>query len=335
MPVLTAYFLRRIGGAIALLWLALTLLIATLQLIAGWDDRAFAAAALLALLQMPRLAIETLPFACAIGAAASLQRMQENRELQTMWSAGLSLAHTALFLAGGGVLYAVATVVAGEILLEPSASLARAVKNEPAAKGNVWLHHQGVFLHAQTIAPDGTMHDVAIYEPNKNSLRLLTAKTAAQNDDIWRLTDGQESELHATDIKTREFAVREWHFPVPVAALRAIVRRPREMSMRTLSAAADGLQHGGGGERFAVAWWRRLTMIVALPMLAACAICGIGMRRKITVAVLFATGVVGVYYFSTAVFSQLALLLNLPPFAAVPLLLLSAAIAAGIQRRFT
>ena len=133
MPILARYFFRKIAAAIALLWLGLTILVATLQLIAEADGGDFAFAALLALLQMPRLAMETLPFACAIAAAATLQRMEENRELRTMRAAGLSLTRAAMFAGGGGIAFAAALLAIGELILEPAESLSRAVQNAPAA----------------------------------------------------------------------------------------------------------------------------------------------------------------------------------------------------------
>lgn len=333
MPILARYLARRIGAAIALLWLGLTALVATLQLIAESDNRDFAAAALLAFLQIPRLGMETLPFACAIAAAAALQRMEENRELRTMRAAGLSLSRVALFIGGGGMIFAVALLALGELLLEPAESLARAVKNAPSARGEVWLHHKGAFFYAKQIAPGGGMQDVAVYAPDKNAMRIITANTARQHGDKWRLEDGKESALTTDGIFTESFAVREWDFPPPAAALLAALRRPREMSAGALASAAKGLRENGG-LRFAVAWWRRVAGIAAAPLLAACAIWSVGLRRRVTMAVLSATALVGAYYFAVIIFSQFALLLQIPPLAAAPLLLLAAILTAAVKRRF-
>ncbi|MGI9297505.1 MAG: LptF/LptG family permease [Gammaproteobacteria bacterium] len=332
MPILARYFFRRVGAAIALLWLGLTALVATLQLIAEADRHDFAAAALLALLQTPRLAMETLPFACAIAAAAALQRMEENRELRTMRAAGLSPARAALFAGGGGIIFAAALLAVGELLLEPSESLARAVKNAPAAKGEVWLHHEGAFFYAAQIAPGGNMRGVAVYVPQKNAMRIVAAATARQRGDKWRLTDGEETTLSEDGVRAESFAAREWDFPPPAAALLAVLRRPREMSARALADASQELREGGA--RFSVALWRRLAGIAAVPLLAACAVWSVGLRRRVTTAVLSATGLVGAYYFAAIIFAQIALLLQTPSLAAAPLLLPAAALAVAVKRRF-
>lgn len=337
MPVLTFYFFRRIGGAIALLWFALTALIVTLQLVAEADGRSLPVAALLALLQAPRLAMETLPFACVIAAAAALQRMEESRELQTMRAAGLSLARAAALTGVGGAIFAAFLIAAGEFLLEPSESLARAFKNAPAAKGEVWLHHQGEFFYARQITPGGQMQGVAVYVPKDDSLQVVSADRAHADPQSgkWQLTDGKESILKQGETSTEPFAEREWQFPLPASALQSVIRHPREMSGRSLASAASGLRDSGSGVRFAVALWQRIAAIPAIPLLAACAICCVAWRRRVTIAVLFATALSGAYYFTSILSVQFALLLHAPLLAAAPLFLLLAALTAAARKRFT
>lgn len=328
MQVLARYCIRRIGAAIGLLWAGLTLLVAVLQFIAEADDGDFSTVALLALLQIPRLAMETLPFACTIAAAATLQRMEENRELQTMRAAGMSLGRAALFVGGGGLAFAVLFAVVSEFVLEPSESLTRALKNAPSAKGNVWMHHDGSFFYAETIAPDGEARGVAIYAPEGDAMRILAAAAAHEQNGKWRLTDGEESRLTPDGVSTELFASREWDAP-PSSVLLAAIRRPREMSLRTLATVADG-----GGGRFAAAFWRRLSAIFALPLLAACAVGSVGMRRRITMAVLLATGLAGAYYFAAIIFTQFAQLLQIPLLAAAALLVPAVVLAFSVRRRF-
>ncbi|MGI9307534.1 MAG: LptF/LptG family permease [Gammaproteobacteria bacterium] len=334
MPVLPRYFILRIGGAIALLWTGLTALVAVLQLVAEADEYAPAAAALLALAQTPRLALETLPFACAIAAAASLQRMEESRELQTMRAAGLSLGRIALLAGYGGAVFAAAALLLGEAVLEPAESLARTIKNRPAAKGDVWLHHNGEFFHAEKIIPGGVMKNIAVYNLRPGALKILTAAEARRTKNAWQLENGEEFALAEGKSESRQFTAREWNFPLPAAALNAIIRRPREMSMRAL-ASAGALRDSGAGARFAVAFWRRLASIPAPPLLAACAIWSIGMRRRITVSVLSATAIGGAYYFAALMSAQTALALNFPALSAAPILLLAAFLAYATKRRFT
>ena len=330
MTILTRYFIRRIGAAIGLLWGGLTLLVATLQFVAEAGGADFSTAAFLTVLQTPRLAMETLPFACAIAAAAALQRMEESRELQTIRAAGVSLGRAAFLAGGGGAIFAVALAATGEFILEPSESLARAVKNAPTARGAVWLHHEGIFFYAAEIAPGGEMREVAVYAPAADSLRVLTAARANEKDGKWNLANGDDSMLTADGVAAETFTERAWSPPPPKAALLASVRRPREMSARTLAAVAD--EYGGG--RFAAAFWARAAAIVALPLLAACAVWSVGMRRRVTMTVLLSTGLAGAYYFASIIFSQLALLLQLPILAAAALLVPVGVLTAAVRRRF-
>lgn len=333
MFILIGYFIRRLGLAIALCWLALIVLIAGLEIIASLDQHPLTTAALLALLQTPRQALATLPFACALAATAVLQRMEENHELQTMRAAGLSLFQAAMLMAGGGVLFSVAAVVAGEWLLEPAESVARGIQGVSAAHNNVWLHNNGVFFYAKELAPGGYMREVAVYQPEPQKLRVFTAATAQPHEEKWRLSRGDAVVFSPARLHRQAFAERDFDFPANVASLRTIGRRPREMSMRTLAAAA--LPHNPGHTRFAVAWWRRLSEIPAPPLLAACAIwCIGGLRRRALTAMLATTALVGVYYFAAIICAQFALLLNWPAMAVAPLLLLAGVVALGVKRQF-
>ena len=315
-----------------MMWLGLTALTAALQLAADADADG---AALLALLRSPRLALETLPFACAIGAAASLQRMEESRELQTMRAAGLSWGAVALLAAGGGAAFSAASLAVGELALEPAESLARAVENRRAVRGGVWLQDGGKFFRAETILPDGALRGVSAFEPKKGALKIIAAAEAApqQGGEKWILADGEETEISEGRAKSREFAELELEFPFSAAALKAAARRPREMSMRSLSA-AGALRGGGIGARFSAALWGRLAEIPAPPLLAACAVLAVGMRRRLAFAVLAAAGISGAYYLSSVMAGQFAVLLNFPFFAAAPLLLLGALAFLASRRRF-
>ena len=330
MPVLLWYFMRRVGGVIGGLWLALTALVVALEMLADLGGDPFAESLLLALLQGPRLALETLPFACAIGAAFFLQRMTETGELQAMRSAGLSLARTAALTAAGGALFSAAALAVGETLLEPGESLTRALKNAPTARGNVWLHRGGVFFHARSLDENGAMRDVSVYQMADGGLKIITAASARLQDGSWRLADGEESHLSAEGVRRELFAEQTRDWPLSVSALQALTRRPQAMSMRMLAQAAEN-----DAPRYASALWRRAMAALALPLLAACAVCCIGgAHRRAAAAVLMSVALVGGYYFAAAICSQLSLLLRIPALAALPLILLFAVLFAGVQRKF-
>lgn len=317
-----------------MVWLALTTLVAALQLVGALEDHGFGNAMLLSLFQIPRLTLETLPFACAIGGAAALQRMEESRELQTMRASGLSLARMSVLAAAGGGLIAVAGLIAGEATLETAESLGRGIKNAPAAKGNVWLHHESSYFHAGRVIPGGGMQDIVIYKPSENGLRVISAKSAWRDEGAWRLEQGSELALTRDGSNRRHFAFFQVHFPLPETALAAIIRRPREMSLVSLWQAAEGLRQAGGSANYGAAWWRRVSALFALPLLAGCALLCVRLHRRVTVAVLTATALSGFYYFISIMFSQIAVLVLAPFLAAVPLILLFAAFFASTRRKF-
>ena len=90
MSILGFYLARRAGKASALVWLALGTLLGVFEFLEEAGNRALPEAATLALLGLPRLLMETAPFACAIGAAAAMALMDRRREIPAMLAAGLS-----------------------------------------------------------------------------------------------------------------------------------------------------------------------------------------------------------------------------------------------------
>ena len=79
MSILGFYLARRVGATLALVWLALGTLVGVFEFLEEAGGRAPGESAVLALLGLPRLLMETLPFACAIGAAVSAALLERRR----------------------------------------------------------------------------------------------------------------------------------------------------------------------------------------------------------------------------------------------------------------
>ena len=341
--ILAGYFCRRIAIAVGLLWLALTFLIVVLETLGESGDAPLSVALTLALLYAPRFALETLPFACAIGAAAALRQMDEKRELQTMRAAGVSLARLAFLSASGGVVFALAFMMISEMVLEPSESFARAVRGDFSGRGNLWLQHDGAFVHARRLLPNGGLSEVTVYRPSTQKLMVVSAPSAQRRGNDLLLVDGDIAELSrdaaagGAGLSRRSFD--EYRLPFPAAttaALKAIARRPREMSMHALAGAAQ-LEQNTGGVRYAAAFWRRWWSVLAPPLLTAGGVWVIGQsrRRRILTAVLAASILGGAYYFFAVICAQFAALWQMPLLNALPLLLLAVVVIVGASRRFT
>ncbi|MCH9758656.1 MAG: LptF/LptG family permease, partial [Proteobacteria bacterium] len=89
-PTLSLYFFRRIISTVSLLWLALWALLLFFDLLRNADNDGFLNTFIMALLQSPQSAMETLPFACAIGSTLAIRRMVRDGEMAALRTAGLS-----------------------------------------------------------------------------------------------------------------------------------------------------------------------------------------------------------------------------------------------------
>ena len=119
MSILGFYLARRVGGALALVWLALGTLLGIFEFLEEAGGRSPGESAALALLGLPRLLMETLPFACAIGAAVAAALLERRREIPAMRAAGLSPANLAALCGASALPFCAAFLVLSEAALSP------------------------------------------------------------------------------------------------------------------------------------------------------------------------------------------------------------------------
>jgi lipopolysaccharide export LptBFGC system permease protein LptF len=261
-----------------------------------------------------------------------------------MRAAGMSLKYLTMAAAGGGLAFSLALLTLSEIVLEPAETVARAARGDFSANDGIWLQNKDSYFHAKQLKANGNMSDITIYRPTEDQLMVLRASAAIRQGNSWKLINGNMTTLNRGDnsftapsMQHRTFVSRGWDFPAAAtaAALKAVARRPREMSMRSLLIAVT-LEKNSGGTQFIGALWKRLWSLPAPLLLAASGVWFVGhtRRRRILATALAATGMVGAYYFSAILCAQLATLLRLPLINALPTLLLIGIIFVGARRRF-
>lgn len=328
--ILFRYFFRRIGAMIALVWAALSALAGFFEFLRYAGDYDAPTALLLALLAMPRLAMETSFFACAIGAAAALRRADDSHELSVMRASGLSLTMVAGFSALAALPAAAVYAAASELLLAPGRAVVRAVREEGNIGRNVWLRDGGDFARIGEVIGGNLLRDIVIYRTGGGRITaIVSAASGNKTDDGWLLADGEQASPAGGEVVREKFASRLWQLQIHSGALSALNERPRDMSAAGLARASDALEYSGqNAAKFAGALWARAAGLPALLLLSASAIWMVHRRRRLTAppAALGAAIIGGVYYFGKQMSAQAAVLFSFPALNLLPLMALAAAV---------
>ena len=347
MNILALYFVRRAGKASALVWLALGTLIGLFEFLEEAGDEPFGRAAALALLGLPRLLMETLPFACAIGAAVGLALLEKRREIPAMRAAGMSPQTLARLSAMSAAPFCLALLVLSEAALVPGERAARTLRDPEralqAAARDLWVRDGSDFARIGAVSEDGTaLSDVAVYRADGSELRaLIVARSATHSGGEggeggeWRLYDGRELVLRSASAGRTSFESRVWDSSLTPSALSALTVRPREMSLLQLRRAAEETaetgQGGVGGSVFAAEFWGRLAALLALPLLSACGMF-FAARRQAESAALLGAILAGGFFALTTAAERLSATAEIPEAALIPTLALAAGMGVALGR---
>ena len=283
MSILGFYLTRRVGGTLALVWLALGTLVGVFEFLEEAGGRPPGESAALALLGLPRLLMETLPFACAIGAAVSAALLERRREIPAMLAAGLSPGKLAALWGAAALPFCAAFLILSEAALSPGEGRARDLKNPAgaaqAAARDLWVRDGADYARIGAVSENGDrLSDVAVYRAREDELRaVLFARTAVFAEGEWILREGWEVIVESEKTAREAFAERVWRTRLSPQALSALTVRPREMSLAELRRAvleAEGTGQNSGD--FSAEFWGRLAALLALPLLSACGIFFLG-----------------------------------------------------------
>ena len=330
------FFFRRVGGMIALIWLALSSLAGFFEFLRFAGDYDAATAFLIALLHTPRLAMETAFFACAIGAAAALRRADDSHELPVMRASGLSVASVAFLSALAAAPAAVLYFAASELLIAPGREVVRAVREEGNTGTNIWLRDGGDFARIGEVIGGNLLRDIVVYRVGDGKVTaIVSAAGGEKTASGWQLSNGEVSYPSGGEVVREKFTSRAWQLNMDAGALSALNERPRDMSAAALFRASNALEHSGqNAAKFAGALWARLAGIPALLLLAASAIWMVHRRRRMSAppAALGAVIISSAYYFGKQMSAQAAVLLYIPAINLLPLIALTAAVFWALTR---
>ncbi len=293
MKLLTRYLSREIYASIALVFTALIMLFALLDLInelnsMGRGDYRLGYVLLFVALTIPGHVYELFPVAVLIGTIFALVQMAASSELTVYRSSGVSLKQMMTALLKIGLPLVILSFLIGEFVAPPSERMAQQLRMKAQNaqvslrefRSGVWVKDEHSFINVKSVLPDTSLLDVSIYEfDERYRLRSITsAEHAAYLEEMrWQL-DGVRQTLFdkqgaATDNRPRA----EWRSSLNPDILSVLLVVPEQMSAWNLYQYTEHLRDNHQKTaRYDIAMWNKLVypfavlvmMLLALPFSA-------------------------------------------------------------------
>ncbi|MDO8991136.1 MAG: LPS export ABC transporter permease LptG [Sideroxyarcus sp.] len=290
MKLLTAYLRREIYASIALVFAALVMLFALMDMInelssVGRADYKLGYMLLYVTLTVPGRVYELFPVAVLIGTIFALVQMAANSELTVYRSSGVSLKQMIYALLKIGAPLVVLCFLTGEFVAPPSERLAqqtklRAQNLQVSAKGfrtGVWVKDEGSFVNVKGMLPDTSLVGVNIYEYDDNyHLRSITSAERATylEGQSWQLEGVKQTNFYKQTAVTDNRPRSEWRSSLNPDILSVLLVAPEYMSAWNLYQYTQHLRDNHQKTaRFEIAMWNKLVypfavlvmMMLALP----------------------------------------------------------------------
>jgi len=293
MKLLARYLAREIYFSVGLVFAALLMLFALLDLInqlneMGRGDYQLGYVLLFVLLTLPGHIYELFPVAVLIGAIFALVQLAASSELTVYRASGVSLRQMILTLLRIGAPLLALCFIFGEFIAPPSEKLAQQIKlkaqnaqvNIKEFRSGVWVKDEGSFVNVKNVMHDTSLLNVSIYQFDENyQLQSITAAGRAtyQSEGLWQLEEVRQTAFSAQGTTVDARSVAEWRSALNPDILNVLMVVPEQMSAWNLYQytrhLADNKQKTG---RYDIALWNKLVypfavlimLLLALPFSA-------------------------------------------------------------------
>ncbi len=281
MNLLTRYLGRQIYAGIALVFSALLMLFAFLDLIRelssiGQGQYHLGYALLFVLLTLPGRIYELFPVAVLVGAIFALVQMAANSEMTVYRASGASLWQMIFALFKIALPLVALSFVCGELLAPPSERMAQELRLK--AKGaqvsirefrsGVWVKDERSFVNVKNVMPDASLLNINIYRFDETH-HLQTITHAKRANFIergrWQLEEVLETRFDKEGANINAQPEQEWLSALTPDIFSVLLVAPKQMSAWHLyqytAHLRDNRQKSGGYE---IAMWEKLVYPFAL-----------------------------------------------------------------------
>lgn len=290
MRVLRRYLAREIYGATFLVLGAFLGLFAFFDLIhelgdIGKGDYRLRQAAIFVLLSVPGHVYELMPVAALIGAVYALAQLAAHSEVTVMRISGLSTRRALAAVARVGLVFAVLTLVCGELIAPPAERAAQAMRLQALTsviaqefRSGLWVKDDTRFVNVREVKPDSRLVGVKIYEFDRDH-RLTSISFADGGEYLppnsWRLRNVTRTVFAAGAAASRIERLPEyvWTSELNPDILGVLLVQPDKMSINNLYLytrhLAENRQKSG---RYDIALWKKAVYPLAVLVMMALAL---------------------------------------------------------------
>lgn len=334
MNLLTRYLGREIYFSIGLVFLALIMLFAFLDLIhelnaMGQGQYRLGYVLLFVTLTIPGHVYELFPVAVLIGTITALVQLAGNSELTVIRSSGASLGQMVGALFKIALPLVILSFVFGELIAPPSERMAQQLRlkaqNAQVSlhefRSGVWVKDENSFVNVKNVMPDTSLSDIDIYRFDQTyHLQAITNAKRAEFVDqgVWQLEDVRETRFSKESIDVDVEPKREWHSTLTPSILSVLLVVPEQMTAYDLYQYTMHLKENRQkSSRYEIAMWNKLLNPLALlvMMLLALPFAAYHRRAGGVGAMIFLGIVLGlVFHFVGRLFASLGALNDWQPF---------------------
>lgn len=290
MKLLTRYLAREIYLSILMVFVALIMLFALLDLInelnsMGRGDYRLGYVLLFVTLIIPGHVYELFPVAVLIGSIFAMVQMASHSELTVYRSSGVSLKQMVGALLKTGLPLVILCFLCGEFIAPPSERMAQQLRMKAQNaqvslkefRSGVWARDEHSFINVRSVLPDTSLLDVSIYEFDESyHLRSITsAERAAYLESArWQLEGVKQTSFDKQGATTNNRPSAEWHSSLNPDILSVLLVVPEQMSALNLYKYTQHLRDNHQKTaRYEIAMWNKLAypfavlvmMLLALP----------------------------------------------------------------------
>ncbi|TXT26554.1 MAG: lipopolysaccharide export system permease protein [Gallionellaceae bacterium] len=293
MKLLARYMAREIYASIALVFTALLMLFAFLDLIhelsmMGHGSYNLGYVLLFVLLTLPSHIYDLFPVAILIGSIFALVQMAANSELTVYRASGASLQQMVGALFKIGLPLVLLSYLCGDVLAPYSERLAQSLRLKAQNaevtlkefRSGVWAKDARSFVNAKNVLPDTSLLNVSIYEFDESyHLRSIVAAKRAffVDENRWNLEEVTQTRFGKAGVAVSNLASMEWMSALNPDLLGVLLVLPEQMSAWSLYQYTQHLRDNRQKTaRYEIAMWNKLLyplavlvmMLLALPFAA-------------------------------------------------------------------
>lgn len=281
MSILTRYLGREIYLSIGLVFAALIMLFAFLDLIhelniMGLGDYRLGYVLLFVLLTVPGHVSELFPIAVLVGTIFALVQLAASSELTIYRASGASVWQMLGALTKIALPLVLVSALVSEYVAPPSERWAQKLRLQAQNakltlnefRSGVWVKDEHSFVNVKNVMPDTSLSDVSIYRFDETyHLQAITQAKQATfvEPGKWLLNGVSETRFERQEARLVNAQTQEWLSSLNPSLLSVLLVVPEQMSALDLYQYTNHLRENKQKtERYEIAMWNKLVYPVAL-----------------------------------------------------------------------